>query len=214
MFRFFLPSVLIVTFIAIDSTEAQMFNPMTGAQGATFTEQAGWDTDTSNVGSLRGSERFLRKNRSRRDFVGRDVNARQRFVGLVQGQASGEVTSSTAGLNVEMAEDVNTRVTPATASQNYMYDPRLQVDFDVARPDARQTAETIVYRLEEAIPRALCGPIAVTVEEETETAILTGQVATERARELAALIVLLEPGISQIVNELTVVPSPQMPQHP
>ena len=205
MFRFLVPAVLIVTFIAFESAQAQMFNPMTGARDATFTDQSGWNASAEDVGSIKGSERFLRRNRTRKSFVGRDLNERKRFVGLSQGQVSGSVTSSTAGLSVEMAQDANQRVTPATASRQYMYDPRLRVDFQVPIPTPQQTAEKISCQLVESLGHAICGPVSVMVHDETAT--LTGQVATEQDRRLAALIVLLEPGISKIENELTVVPS-------
>lgn len=209
MFRFFTPAVLIVTFVASDLAQAQMFNPMTGARGTTFNNQAGWNAKVSDVGSIKGSERFLRRNRSKKDFVGRDMSERRQFVGLTQGEISGSVTSSTAGLNVEMANDANKRLTPATASRKYMYDPRLRIGFEVVRPTSQQTAQTITRQLAQSLGQGLLGPIVVSVQNETAT--LKGQVATEHDRRLAALIVLLEPGISKIKNDLTILPHTKPP---
>lgn len=212
MFRFFAPAVLIVTFVASDFAQAQMFNPMTGARGTTFNSQAGWNAKASDVGSIKGSERFLRRNRSKKDFVGRDMSERRQFVGLTQGEISGSVTSSTAGLNIEMANDANKRLTSATASRKYMYDPRLRVSFEVVRPTSQQTAQTITCQLVQSLGRGLRGPVAVSVQNETAT--LKGQVATEHDRRLAALIVLLEPGISKIKNDLTILPHTKPPACP
>lgn len=212
MFRFFVPAVLVVTFIAFESAQAQMFNPMTGARGATFTNQSGWNASAEDVGSIKGSERFLRRNRTRKSFVGRDLNERRRFVGLTQGQMSGSVTSSTAGLDVEMAESTNQRVVPATETRKYMYDPRLRVDFQVPRPSPQQEAEKITGQLVDSLGSSICGPVSVLVQGETAT--LTGLVATERDRRLAALIVLLEPGISKIENELTIAQNANPPASP
>ena len=45
------------------------------------------------------------------------------------------------------------------------------------------------------------------VEMEGETVVLRGTVPSERDRDLAARLALLEPGISAVRNELRVVPS-------
>jgi hypothetical protein len=48
---------------------------------------------------------------------------------------------------------------------------------------------------------------SVNIEMEGQTAVLRGQVATAQDRELVARMLLLEPGISDVRNELTFAPS-------
>jgi anaerobic glycerol-3-phosphate dehydrogenase len=47
---------------------------------------------------------------------------------------------------------------------------------------------------------------SVTIEMDGQTAVLRGQVATEQDRDLVARMLLLEPGISDVRNELTFAP--------
>lgn len=53
------------------------------------------------------------------------------------------------------------------------------------------------------------GPLNIQVEG--QTAVLRGQVASEHDRALAARLALLEPGIANVKNELTVVPKATVP---
>ena len=64
-----------------------------------------------------------------------------------------------------------------------------------------------------SIPRLkILTPVKVTMEQ--ETAILRGTVARERDRDLIARLALLEPGISNVRNELIVAPEDSTSDRP
>ena len=87
-----------------------------------------------------------------------------------------------------------------------MYDPRLQVGFTYTEPPTRQRALDIEKRLANTPNLGLLGPVEVTIQGETAT--LTGLVASPRDRTLAGLLLTLEPGISEVRNDLAVVQRP------
>ena len=53
---------------------------------------AGASQDLEDVGTLQGTERYLRKNRRPTDFVGPDLREPRRYVGALQARARGTVT--------------------------------------------------------------------------------------------------------------------------
>jgi uncharacterized protein (DUF885 family) len=57
---------------------------------------AGMSPNAEAAGTLTGNERFLRQNRSILDFVGRDAQASQNFVGTLgnQGASAGEIRAA------------------------------------------------------------------------------------------------------------------------
>ncbi len=159
--------------------------------------------DSSEVGSITGSERFLRDNRGKGDFVGRDPDSRDTFVGSQQGTASGRVRSAAQGMRIEKARDANVRLRPATRRRHAMYDPRLAVDFEFSAPSSQEMTQRLTKRLEASLrPNGLGRSVEVSVQG--DTAILRGTVSTEHDRSLTAFVVLLEPGIAEVKNEIEV----------
>ena len=71
---------------------------------------------------------------------------------------------------------------------------------------AVRTNTNVSRILERAIVAPSVGKAPITVEMEGRTAVLKGTVESDRARELAERLALLEPGISVVRNELTVDP--------
>jgi len=160
-----------------------------------------------NVGSVLGTERFLRGNREAGDFVGADSRDRSSFVGTQQvpdqpGGAATRPESAVADLIIEPPPDVNLTGPPSGTSTAGMYRPRLRVDFQFAPRSPVAIRLELAKRLELAWAIDRSTPIAVSVEDETAT--LRGEVASERDRDLAEFLVLFEPGISKVLNELTV----------
>ena len=149
------------------------------------------------IGSLR-NQRFIRGNRSVRNFVGADRSEATNFVGMEQaGAAVQAVRSAVTGLRetVDRSGSVNRPVTPPARDE--MYAPRLVVQFDHATPDVAQLREDLSRRL-----AAMGSPIEVLVAGRTAT--LRGTVASAGERDLAAVLVSFEPGISAVQNELKV----------
>jgi osmotically-inducible protein OsmY len=78
--------------------------------------------------------------------------------------------------------------------------------FELAPPTTTAVA-TFNARLTQRVNRSstVQASSPLTVEVSGRTAILRGSVASDRARELAARLILLEPGVDQVDNQLQVV---------
>ena len=81
------------------------------------------------------------------------------------------------------------------------------VGFDYSTPATTRVATNVSTELSHTPYIAtVSGPISVQMQG--RTAILTGSVGTDHARDLAAQVALLEPGIDQIRNDLQVRSAP------
>jgi osmotically-inducible protein OsmY len=168
---------------------------------------------TGSVGSVRGNERFVRGIRRRGDFVGTDTRDRREFVGSLQGSTSGQVRSATTGLRSTETRTANVQRTSTARQRAKMYDPRLTVNFDFTPRPSEAILATLVRRLESSSKLHLTGPIEVSLEGGTAT--LEGEVASKRDRTLAELLLLFEPGVSAVKNNLKVrAASPQADDRP
>ena len=129
---------------------------------------------------------------------------------MQQAEGSGEIQSAVSDLRIETGPDANrTQATPSRPRVQ-MYDPRLKVNFDFPRQPTGKVNLELARRLESSL--TLSGTGRIEVSQEGATAILRGEVASERNRRLARLLLLLEPGISNVQNELVVKalePAPQ-----
>jgi hypothetical protein len=166
-----------------------------------------------NAGGLTGDRRFLRSNRRRDDFIGRDISAGQGFVGEARGRTEGRVPPATLTLQEEPAVNVNTPL-PAPPRSG-LYPPRLSIGFDVTAPAEASPSQSLQALLTRALGLGPTAPIEVAVSGRTVT--LRGAVPSARERELAALLVAFEPGVELVRNELQVrAPSrrPRPPQPP
>ncbi|MBN2023821.1 MAG: BON domain-containing protein [Pirellulales bacterium] len=189
--------MILLFWALVDDARGQLFGG-TRRQGSPMNRRAGAG-DNAEVGAVRGNERFIRGNRRRNDFIGTDTRDTAGFVGLQQGSSTGQVRSATAGLDIEREQEANTTRRPDT-----IYDPRLVVGFDVTRPSDSATAARLAKRLAATPGLTLREPVRVTFQGQTAT--LSGQVASSRDRELAALVLLLEPGVATVRNNLSVAP--------
>lgn len=172
---------------------------------------SGGSSMSSNEGSLlRGNERFIRGNRRTGNFIGTDARDRRGFVGA---QRSGAVqaVAPVAG-RIRRAPNVNT--TPATAINRATgaYEPRLAIGFEVPAV-AEEAVNARVVRHLQAIP-GLHPANRIEVSVEDGTATLRGVVVSERDRTLVERLVLFEPGISAVRNDLKVAPELERPAQP
>ena len=85
----------------------------------------------------------------------------------------------------------------------------MRMAFQAPQIDASQINAALVQRLQRSDHVQIRLPVEVTVEGRTVT--LRGQVATAYDRILAERFVRLEPGISQVANELVVAQDPALP---
>ena len=157
------------------------------------------------VGTIQGTERFLRGNRSTADFVGADIRDQTTFVGAQAADISADVRTAVEDLRPTRERDVNERMQVSRGKQ--MYHPRLRVDFAFPAPTNRDVSARFVTQLQATESFRPLGPIEVSVVD--GTAILRGVVASARDREIAALLARFEPGIAAVKNELQVRPVPR-----
>ncbi len=161
-----------------------------------------------SLGSVDANARYLRGNRDARDFVGVDSNDQSGFVGVRQAEGDVQVRSAVDSLRIRTAPDAN-RTAQATTRNQRMYNPRLSVDFEFRQPAGEDVSSRLVGRLQSSLSLSETDRIEVATED--GKAILRGEVQSERSRRLAALLLLFEPGISDVQNDLIVKPPSSSP---
>ena len=154
------------------------------------------------VGMLDGSERFVRGNRSRRDFVGSDRNEQSGFVGAGQAIGVGRVPSATEGLRIETSNALRlNRPLPPQAKKGIYY-PRLELGFDAPDTLVSRDGDVADQRLRARIASVAGDGLSIDIAGRTAT--LTGSVESHRASELVEQLLSFEPGIDRIQNQLQV----------
>jgi hypothetical protein len=157
-----------------------------------------------DAGTLTGTERFLRENRRPTDFVGPDLRELQRFIGILQATARGRVTPITEGIRRRIDRSATMNQPIRTPQRNEMYFPQLEISF----PAPHLPKSTLEQSALETLARSpqMSGASRIEVLVEDRIAILQGEVPSEADRDLAAILLSFEPGISTIDNRLRVVP--------
>ena len=204
--RFILTTVLLVLASA-GPAWAQLFGARSFGRPLSRRPGPGIEAQTDS-GSIQGNERFLRGNRSRADFVGADRVETRRFIGLYQGNQARSVRTAVEGLVERRA---------ATTALNQPRGPlkagelveRLSLDDEFPPTERWINAEEMSQRLSGALSRL--GDTTIEVSVAGRKAILRGAVASAKEREMAAMIVSFEPGISEVQNHLVVRRSPALP---
>lgn len=152
------------------------------------------------VGTLEGTERFIRGNRSVEDFVGADVQDVQEFVGQQGVDVTQDVRTAVEDLRPVRERNLNVPVRPE--GRRGLYRPRLRIAFAFPRPSGDVVGERITQELQLIDRLRLPSPISVSVED--GTAILRGVVTSSHDREMIARLVSFEPGIVRVRNELQI----------
>ncbi len=188
---------VLVACVLTTEAEGQMFGSRSLGGGLTASNQG---SDVGGVGTLNFNERFIRGNRRAGAFVGTDSRDRRNFVGAQQ-LHTGRVRPTITRARPSTAPDANRIPPPSSVSRSGVYEPRLSVAFDVTPPPAEAVAEDLAHLLRSA-PSLDASQIEVLVEGRAAT--LRGEVASERDRLLAERLILFEPGIDSVRNELKV----------
>lgn len=209
-------SVLCVVFVGgLDNANAQLFGDRSGnrlgSQQARTRPGSAAAAAPEEVGQVTGAERFLRGNRDRASFVGADRTETQNFVGSEQATMAGTIVSSTAGITppADSSRSINRPLKTPTTTQMYL--PRISLrSLPPLQPrnqssqsaTTRSISDPVAVRVAHAVKLASRSPIEVSVQG--RTAILRGAVASEAEKRLTETLVLFEPGISEVTNQLTV----------
>ncbi len=189
-------STLFVTTLFLllsDAASAQLFGERTLGQSISRRRS----NSMSAVGTVDPSRRFVRGQRSAGEVVGVNSAATQSFVGKEQATPGGVVTSSVAGLREQRRRSVNQ---PRRISKNGRYPERLRIGFNTPTPQ-KGTEVAVSPKLISIMAQR---GIQIEVSAATHSAILRGVVPSEHDREIAELLVLFEPGIEKVENELTI----------
>ena len=225
-------AIALVTLLST-SAEAQLFGKRT--MGGSFQPRVGpgasrTDTAVEDTGNIQGSERFLRENRSGRDFVGSDRREQQGFVGSQQALGTGRVRAATEGL--ETADDPTARINPPLAPlrPKAMYYPKLVIDIqtfsllnepvaNLPSPNTtinRSQNYSVIGDSSNNVNSTNNSDSRVTTERrlakwsngsakmtrEGERVVLTGIVTSKAHAEQIEILLSLEPGIYSIDNRL------------
>jgi osmotically-inducible protein OsmY len=170
-------------------------------------------TDMGNAGQTTGSERFMRQNRQPGQFVGSDRS--DAFMGT--GAATSEV-QSLMGLRQarSMQQNINQILSQQMNGGGNNTKKRTirtikAVDFPYAGPPPAIISNELTDTLIKVDATHQIGlGSGFKVEMDGRTAILRGTVRDARAKDLAERMLLLEPGVSTVQNELNypeVIPS-------
>lgn len=203
-------AAVLLSFAVTTESRAQLFGPRTLGRPLSRQAPPSLEQGAMQAGALQGNERFLRGQRRASDFVGTDRSEARAFVGVQQAGQPQTVPTAVEGLRERRsAGSVNPPRPPVAPNQMY---ERLAVDFNVTPRADSVTATDLSRRLTRSMVRGDGTTIEVSVVG--RKAILRGEVASERLRDLARLVTLFEPGISEVQNDLVVRPLDPLPPPP
>lgn len=157
---------------------------------------------------VQGNERFLRENRQGA-FVGADTGdaANLRSVDPMGGQSGMNSLFGPQGAFSQMARMNQRQQNQQNQNQGPGRKPlRIRIKTDIATTNVSASPTTVSRVFEARLKKlpALEKTGSVQVSMVGRTAVLRGSVSSERDRELAAGLAMLEPGISAVRNELVV----------
>ncbi len=198
----FLSSVWLVliiwSIVPADRASAQLFGPRSIGRNARGDQL----TSMESAGTVGGSRRFVRGQRAANDFVGSDRDEAAAFIGNIQATNDGEVTDSVTGLREQPTVRVNrARVRKTTG----LYAARLSPDFVTQLPGAGAAAQKPVFSVALGMLSEQQG-FQISLSPTQRSATLTGTVQTNHDRQIAEILVMFEPGLESVKNDLQVVP--------
>jgi hypothetical protein len=95
--------------------------------------------------------------------------------------------------------------TPTTNAQDVWFEPRMEIGFEVPEQKNSSVAKTVATSMGADKPGTRFGGVHVTMAG--SVAILRGTVSSINDRQLAEQVALLDPSVTSVHNELTVVPA-------
>ena len=188
----------------------QPLNPQANPGGGSF----GGPTPAPGIGSGGGpvapsatsvatpDARFMRKNRNAGNFVGQDSVDARKIVGAVQVQPG--LAGQPAALEVQERRIPESLINPQRTPppRTRMYEPKLVVGFQHVPRQRAEVAASLQGQLRHLTQLDPTLQISTTVVG--ETVHLRGVVGSAEERELIEQMMLFEPGISAVQNDLTI----------
>lgn len=208
-FRLFLLTMAVAMAWSV-SAQGQLFNSTTVGNQASSSAFPGGGGVTvgsrSSSNSITANSRFVRGGRQPTDFVGSDSGDRRGFVGSQQTRNRRARTPATTLPPPRPEPNVN-QAQPQTDSNSStsLYPPRLMLDPELMAIQPAGVGASLQRQLDRSAAIRRTGPLEISVEGRTAT--LRGMVASTKDRELAELLVRLEPGVSDVQNDLRVTPA-------
>ena len=181
--------------------------PSPGNPGIGQANSGGIGQASNAIGSL-GSRmqidntRFVRGKRSRQDVVGSNRTDLNGFVGSGQAIGVGRVPTSVETFRIETTKTKINRPLPPQPAKG-MYYPRLEIDFATTASQGQELREgPASVDTADRVSQVSSGNAMVTMSG--TTAILRGTVSSVRTAELLVQLLIFEPGIDRVKNELVV----------
>lgn len=195
--------------LAVDVAGAQMFGPRN--LGGTLSRRVG--PGINSVGTLTGGERFIRGNRPEGDFVGTDTSDLDVFIGARHSQGGRRIRSAITGLREPSGPEVNKQLNASAKTRMGIYQPRIRIGFNYVPRSPTELESDLSRRLTDRLARQDASR-RITVTLEGRTAILQGEVASQRDAALAEAMARMEPGVSDVRNDLRPVAIAEPPEPP
>lgn len=201
-------SACLLALVLSTDVRAQVSSPRQMGQALSAQSPSGTTQQSlEDVGTLQGTERYLRRNRRPTDYVGPDLREPRRYVGALQARARGAAPASTEGLTrrVDRSESINRPLPPQQLGTAYY--PRLELSLAADSP--LSGTDLPAHRALDTLARSphLSDSSRIAVSMEGRTAILQGEVLSATEAEIAEILLSFEPGVSEIRNELQVNPA-------
>lgn len=181
----------------------------TGAAGVASTRGSGRTLQASDAGQgVAGNERFTRGGRQAGQFVGADTTDLPSFLTQLATGGNGGNNQLRGGRNQQGRGGQNANQQGGRNNGGRMGQQKAQyriarsIGFDYAPPTAAAVQSHLGTRLKSLASVKSLGPIDVSFQ--ARTVVLRGSVATAHDRDLAERLALLEAGVDQVQNELTI----------
>lgn len=183
-------------------TQAQIFDR--NSFGTSLRQERASSTGSEQDSIFSQNFESILEKRQNSSFVGSGTSEGG-FVGSQQpGETASNVPSATQGIqgNDDNSARINRQL--RALRQNEMYRPRLTVGFEVPESDVTERSLNLQERLLSSPAFESAESIVLTVKG--RTVHLAGSVRTSRERDLASRILMFEPGVDAVHNELSVTP--------
>ncbi|WDQ15698.1 hypothetical protein [Rhodopirellula sp. P2] len=194
-------AIAVLTCLSITETaQAQLFGARTLGQPLTRRPSVsqGAPPAMESAGAVEGSERFLRGNRSRDEFVGPSRGTQQGFIGSDQAIGVGRVRTSVESLREppDRSAQINRPVPPLVAGA--MYHPQLSISVSEMADEAYVSAVISKRDQKLAARLSLIAGTPIQVSYQGNRTILSGAVESEAIAEKLRILASFEPHIDEI----------------